>query len=308
MTLQQLEYIVALDNFRHFVKAAEYCFVTQPTLTMQVQKLEEEMGMKIFDRSRKPLKPTLAGEQVLIKARQIVREVEQLKALVHDEVELMEGTFTLGVIPTLSPYLVPLFIAEFTRANPKTHLRIKEMQTADIIHHLKQGTIDLGLLVTPLEERVIREVPIFYEPFLLYLPEGHALQGEIKIIADDLDPQEVLVLEEGHCFREQALAVCSSRGEGMPLGFEYQSGSIEALKALVDRGIGYTLVPELSVINDLGSSQIRRFFEEPVREVSIVVHNSFTKEALLERLRDKIQDAVPEDFTKKKKYVRVKWR
>ena len=300
---------MALDNHRHFVTAANSLYVTQPTLTMQVKKLEEEIGIRIFDRDHKPLKPTMAGEQIIQMARQVLREVARMKAYVSEETESLEGDFTLSIIPTLAPYLLPLFLPKFLEENPKTHLKIREIQTEEIISGLNKGTVDIGLLVTPLENKAVREVPLFYEPFLLYLPENHPLANEQKLTSRRLDPDDMLFLEEGHCFREQALKICYRRDKKKDLGFEYASGSIETLKKLVRQGIGYTLVPELSVVTELDSSNIKRFISpEPVREVSLVVHNSFTKEALIERLHSAIISAVPERFRKSEMFTRVKWR
>jgi LysR family hydrogen peroxide-inducible transcriptional activator len=309
MTLQQLEYVVALDNHRHFVSAANSLFVTQPTLTMQVKKLEHEIGLKIFDRDRKPLRPTPAGEQIISIARQILREVEQMKAFVTDELETLEGDFSMGIIPTLAPYLLPLFLPTFIQENSATRLRIQEMQTDDIVSGLIKGTLDIGILVTPLENKIVREIPLFYEPFLLYLPENHDLTKVQTLTARHIAPEEMLFLEEGHCFREQALNICYRRGKKKKAGFEYATGSIETLKKLVKQGIGYTLVPELSVVEELDLKNIKRFESpEPVREVSIVVHNSFTKEALIERLHDSILQNIPDRFRKFERFTRVKWR
>ncbi len=309
MTLQQLEYIIALDNHRHFVKAAESCYVTQPTLTMLIQKLEAEIGVKIFDRNSKPLQPTPVGEQILSKARQILREVNYLKAFVSDEIESLEGEFTIGIIPTLAPYLLPLFIAQFVKTHPKTKLKIKELQTEHIIAGINKGTIDLGLVVTPLSVSSIRELPLFNEPFLLYLPENHNLNNHKEIKQSDLDSSEMLLMEEGHCFREQTLAICHNNKKKKTKGFEYESGSIEAMKELVKQGMGYTLVPELSVKKEERSKNVKRFKSpEPIREISIIVHTSFTKEALIEHLHESIVNAVPEQFKKMRKFKRIKWR
>ena len=304
MTLQQLEYIIALDEFRHYVTAAERCFVSQPNLTMQVKKLEEEIGVRIFDRNKKPLQPTEIGKEVILRARQILRESKQLKEFVNHEKESMEGEFTIGIIPTLAPYLLPQFLPVFMRDNPKVHLKIQELQTNQIISQLVNGIIDIGLLVTPLNEPTIREIPIFYEPFLLYLPENHRLFKEKLMLAEDLDPSDVLVLDEGHCFREQALSICKGAKHGSSIGFDYQSGSIEALKSLVNNGVGYTLVPELSVINELDSKHIKRFSNpEPVREVSLAVHSSYIKESVIKRLKESIQQVIPERLLEKKSVV-----
>jgi LysR family hydrogen peroxide-inducible transcriptional activator len=276
---------------------------------MQVKKLEEEIGIKVFDRDRKPLKPTPTGQQVIQIARQILREVEQMKAFVTGEIESLEGNFTIGIIPTLAPYLLPLFLPAFIKENPGTKLKVQELRTDEIISRLNNGTLDIGILVTPLEYKTIREVPMFYEPFLLYLPEDHTLSGEKQLTAKQIDPEEMLFLEEGHCFREQALKICYRREKKRETGFEYASGSIETLKKLVKQGVGYTLVPELSVVSELDLKNIKRFVQpEPVREVSIVVHNSFTKEALIERLHDSILQNIPNRFRKFERFTRVKWR
>lgn len=309
MTLQQLEYIVSLDEYRHYVTAAEHCFVSQPNLTMQVKKLEDEIGVRIFDRDKKPLQPTEIGKEVIIRARQILRESKQLKEFVNHEKESMEGEFTIGIIPTLAPYLLPQFLPLFMKENPSVHLKIQELQTSQIISQLENGTIDIGFLVTPLNESAIKEIPVFYEPFLLYLPENHRFLNEKLMLAEDLDPSEVLVLEEGHCFREQALAICKEAKYGSSIGFDYQSGSIEALKSLVQNGVGYTLVPELSVRDDLDSVHVRRFTNpEPVREVSIVVHSSYIKESVINRLKDTIQKVIPGRLLERQAVVKFDWK
>ena len=304
MTLQQLEYIVSLDEHRHYVTAAEHSFVSQPNLTMQVQKLEEEMGVKIFDRTKKPLQPTEVGKEVIVRARKILRESRQLKEFVNHEKEVVEGEFTIGIIPTLAPYLLPRFLPTFLKENPRVHLKIQELQTGQIISQLENGIIDIGLLATPLKEPSIREIPVFYEPFLLYLPENHRLQNQKLLLAEDLDPNDVLVLNEGHCFREQTLAICQQVKDGSSLGFDYQSGSIEALKSLVQNGVGYTLVPEMSVINELDSTHIRRFTSpQPVREISIVVHSSYIKEGVINRLKEYFVKVVPPRFLERQRVI-----
>ena len=308
MTLQQFEYIVALDEHRHYVSAAEHCFVSQPNLTMQVKKLEEEIGVRIFDRDKKPLQPTEIGSQIILRARQILREAKQLKEFVEHEKESMEGEFTIGIIPTLAPYLLPRFLPRFMKENPKLHLKIQELQTSQIISQLENGIIDIGLLVTPLNQAGIRELPVFYEPFLLYLPENHKLFQQKLMLADDLDPSEVLILDEGHCFRAQTLSICKGAKSGSAIGFEYQSGSIEGLKSLVQNGVGYTLVPELSVINDLNDIHIKRFSNpQPVREVSIAVHSSYIRESVIKKLRETIQNVLPDRLLDKQSVVTFDW-
>lgn len=303
MTLQQLEYVIALDEHRHYVTAAAHCYVSQPNLTMQIKRLEEELGVRIFDRDKKPLEPTEIGKEVIARSRQILRETRRLIEFVNHEKESIEGEFHMGIIPTLAPYLLPRFLPSFMKENPLVHLKIQELQTSQIINRLETGMLDVGLLATPLHLNSIREIPLFYEPFLLYLPDNHCFIGEKLILAEDLDPREILVLDEGHCFRDQALSICGTKNSSS-IGFDYQSGSIEALKNLVQEGIGYTLVPELSVIHELKSPHIRRFIQpEPVREVSMVVHNSYIKESFLESLKSAIHQVIPPRLLKKQSVI-----
>jgi LysR family hydrogen peroxide-inducible transcriptional activator len=309
MTLIQLEYIIALDNYRHFVTAARNCFITQPTLTMQVKKLEEEIGFKIFDRSKNPLKPTAPGEKFIAKARQILRETNQLKAMVSDEKESMEGNFTLGIIPTIAPYLLPLFLNNFIKLYPNTYLHIKELQTKDIVEQLNSDRIDLGIVATPLLERTIREIPLYYEPFHLFLSEGHALLQKKLISASDINGNELLLLTEGHCFREQALELCNLGSDISEKGYFYESESIETIKQLVKKNMGITLIPELAILNKEEAQLTRKYkTPAPTREVSIVVHNSFSREKLLDKLHESILKSIPEGLTKKHKTISVKWK
>lgn len=309
MTLQQLEYIVALDTHRHFVKAADSCFVTQPTLTMQVKKLEREIGIQLFERIKKPMTPTPAGLNFIAKARQILRDIEELKAFVSDEIESMEGEFKLAVIPTLAPYVLPLFLPHFLANYPKTKLVIQEMQTEVMLDAIAKDTIDLGLLVTPVDLRGIREIPVFNESFLLYLNEKSDQFRDFNPRPEDLDADNLLLLEEGHCFRAQALAICQKRSTQYGHGFTFQSGSIEALKHLVQQNLGYTLVPELAVTEEERIKNIRRFADpQPTREVSLITSSSFTKEALLEAVRDSIQVNLPKGIDVKQQFMRIKWK
>jgi LysR family hydrogen peroxide-inducible transcriptional activator len=308
MTLQQLEYIIALDNYRNYVKAAESCYVTQPTLSMMVKKLEDEIGVSIFDRDTKPLQPTNTGAEIIDKARQILREVNSLKAYIRDETEDIKGEFTIGIIPTVAPYLLPLFISKFTQLYPSTYLKIKEMQTEQIGDNLAKGLIDVGIAATPLHIPYLREIPVYNEPFLLYEQPNQPFAGNTKTLNPaQLNINDIILLDEGHCFREQALAICGGKkNKKHKLHFEYKSGSIEALKNLVDKGLGKTLVPELSVLGEMNRNNISRFKSpEPVREVSLVIHKSFTREALLEALHKVIAAAVPDRFVKKHKVKRI---
>jgi len=312
MTLQQLEYIVALDYERGFVKAANRMFVSQPTLTMQVKKLEEEVGFLIFDRSAKPLASTRLGEQFLQKARHIIREVKELKAMVSHETETVAGEYKIGIIPTLAPYLIPRFLPGFANAYQDIRMNILEMQSEHLIRDIKNDQLDIGIMATPTGERQIREIPLFNEPFLGFFPKGHPLLKNELINPVELDIDDILLLDEGHCFRNQSLHICKKENKQVqhknPI--EFHTGSIETLKKLVLNGMGYTLVPELSVLDDKkNTGSFKRFHEpEPSREISMIVHNSFSRERMIEVLRNAIISNIPDHFTKKQQYIRVKWR
>lgn len=306
MNIQQLEYIVALDIFRNHVRAAEHCHVTQPTLTMMIKKLEEELGVKIFDRSSQPLKPSPVGEFVISKAQQILQEIRNLKEFLREEKNSIEGEFRLGVIPTLAPYLLPRFLNSFLESHPALSFSVMEMQTHDIVTYLKTGRLDMGILVTPLEDKEIREVPIFYEPILLYTSENMKYYNQEKVSLKSLSTDNLWLLEEGHCFRGQVMNLCTAKGKKANRRLNYQTGSFETLKAMVDNNDGYTLVPELAV--NTKSKAVKHFVSpEPVREVSLVVHHSFVKEMLLMKLREAILKAIPSHFKKNEKYIKVRW-
>lgn len=306
MNIQQLEYIVALDIYRNHVKAAGHCNVTQPTLSMMVKKLEEELNVKIFDRSAQPLKPTPTGQIIIAKARQILQEIKNLKEFIRDQKDSIEGEFRLGVIPTLAPYLLPKFLNSFLANHPGTSFTVMEMQTQEIIDYLKTNRLDLAILVTPLEDKEIREVPIFYEPILLYTSEHLNYYKQEKVNPKSLSLESLWLLEEGHCFRGQVMNLCSAKERKTVNQLNYQSGSFETLKAMIDNDYGYTLIPEMAV--NVKSKHVKRFIEpEPVREVSLAVHHGFVKEALLQKLRDAILKIIPPHFKKNEKYMRVRW-
>lgn len=308
MNIQQLEYVVALDEHRHFVAAAESCFVTQPTLTMQLRKLEEELGVQLFDRSRKPLKPTAEGELFVVRARRILREINELHGALNGEKNTLEGEYRLGIIPTLAPHLLPLFLPAFVGRFPNTQLRIEEMESEGIIKALQEDRLDLAIMATPAGERDLDEVVLFNEAFVFYGPEGHPLLNEKELSSDLLDVAQVLLLSEGHCFRSQALNLCKSQLSHPAFNFHYESGSIDTLKALVRKGVGYTLVPELAV-GAADAPYVKRFAQpQPVREVSLVCHRSFNRSLLLEAIKDLVREHLPAHITRPREIVKIKWR
>ncbi|MBL3655197.1 hydrogen peroxide-inducible genes activator [Fulvivirga sediminis] len=310
MTLQQLQYIVALDTHRHFVKAADSCFVAQPTLTLQVKKLEEEIGINIFDRSTQPIAPTLMGERFIIKARQILREVAGLKEMVNQELNEVKGKFKIGIIPTIAPYLLPLFLKNFSDDHPDIYLEIKEIQSEEIIAGIQNNTLDIGIMATPLSESHVREIPLFYEPFLVYAHRDHLLLKKEAADPANIERKGLWLLDKGHCFRNQVLNICDEeRHNNTETRISFESGSIETLKNMIQSHSGFTLIPELAVHPSYDNDFVKRFKEpQPAREVSLVVHNSFTKELLLSKLRKYILKGVPDGFKKNERFITVKWR
>ena len=303
MTLQQYQYILALDSERNFVRAAEKCFVTQPSLTMQVQKLEDELGVKIFDRSKKPLIPTPIGEQIIAQARIAVQESNRIKELIKESQNELSGDLRVGIIPTLAPYLLPLFAANFEKDYPSIRLLIQELQTERIIGKLRKDELDLGILVTPLEESGINESPLFLEPMLGYVGENHRLSKKKSISMDDLDLDDTWLLSEGHCLRAQVLNICNAHQNDDSQNLVFESGSLETLERLVESHKGMTILPYLATLN-LNANQ-RKMLREfkgnpPVREVSIVKNRVEVKTAMISALQKAIQDSVPKELLQTK--------
>lgn len=300
VTLTQLEYIVAVEKFGNFSAAAKSCFVTQPTLSMQIQKIEEELGVIIFDRSRQPIQATAIGRKILDQSRVVLSESGLIKELISKEKDSIEGDLRLAIIPTLAPYLLPLFLGHFSKNFPQVHLYVEESKTDDIILALQQNQIDIGLVVTPLDEPLLREHPLFHEPFYIYASKSSELAGKKAIAEGDLQDQELLLLTEGHCMREQMLKVCrqSNRHNNSLANVQFESGSIETLCHLVERGNGYTVIPHLAKSwQDYREGKIIPFISpSPSREVSLVVHRSFARESMLKALGDCITKALPAEL------------
>src|SRR5476649_52794 len=225
MTIVQLEYIVAVDTYRSFVMAAEKCFVTQPTLSMQIQKLEDTLGVKLFDRSKQPVTPTEIGIEIIYQARMVLAESEKIKEIVSDRQKELSGELKVGIIPTISPYILPKILHGFIEKYPQVKLIVWEQTTEQIIQQLKLGMIDCGILSTPLHESTLTEIPVFYENFVAYTSKTSKLFKKKHITPDDIDPEEIWVLNEGHCMREQVLNICQRRKTTQSfLHFEYNTG------------------------------------------------------------------------------------
>ena len=298
MTFVQLEYVIAVATYQHFARAAEHCYVTQPTLSMQIHKLEKELGIKIFDRSKQPVVATEAGKQVIEQARRIIAEKNVLAEKVQSFKGVLTGELKVGIIPTLAPYLLPLFITRFTKKYPDVKLTVNEITTEVLITRLREGRIDAGILVTPLNENGIKEQPLFYEELMAYVSRKNEAYQKTYVLPQDIDPNKLWLLEEGHCLRSQIVNLCELRKasrEGSH--FEYEAGSIETLRRMVELNDGITILPELATLT-LNSKQLEliRHFKKPtpMREVSLVVHRDFVKKRLIDALRKEINDSIPE--------------
>lgn len=312
MTLTQLEYIVAVDKHRHFGKAAADCHITQPTLSMQIQKLEEDLGVLIFDRSKQQVKPTEIGEQVIVQAKIVLAEAKKINSLIDEEKSEVEGELKLGIIPTLGPYLLPLFIGSYLKKYPQVKIEVQELLTDDITEKIQNGQLDLGIVVTPLQINFLREIPLFYEEFLAYVSPNHPAFQKKTLCINEMSIEDMWLLQEGHCFREQVVNLCQQR-ENMPglTGLSFQSGSLESLKKLVDKYDGMTLLPELAVfeLNEDDFEKVRYFDDpKPLREVSLVMHKGFMKRKLAESLFSEIQGNLPREMNRKKEGKIITWR
>lgn len=304
MTFTQLEYIVAVDTAKHFAKAAAQCFVTQPTLSMQIQKLEGELGVILFDRTKQPVMATQQGKEIIAQARKILAERDAINELIQIQTGVLQGRLAIGIIPTLAPYLLPLFVQTFTKKYPQVKLVINDLTTEEILIRLKDGRIDAGVLVTPLHEPGINEEPIFYEELLAYVSKSNAAYKKNYVLANDIDPSKLWLLEEGHCFRSQIVNLCELRKSTKDSGqFEYEAGSLETLRRMVELGDGITILPELAAIDlPAKQQQLIRHFKAPVpvREVSIVTHRNFVKQRLVQALKKEIAACLPEKIKKNK--------
>jgi len=316
MNIQQLEYIIAVDNHRHFAKAAEASFVTQPTLSMMIQKLEDELGVKIFDRSQLPVQPTPIGVHIINQARVIIAQVKQVKEIIQEEKGVVQGTFRLGIIPTIAPYLLPGFMKVHEDNQYDIELNIEETTTGQIIERLLNGSLDGAILATPLKNDKISEYPIYYEKFYAYVsPKETSLFAKKALEEEDANISKLWLLEEEHCFRTQILNICNMRKRKKIVGgtvvhplFTYEAGSISTLINIVDNNTGMTIIPEMAVdgLNERQKNSVRPFKDiTPVREISLVTRKDFLRERVINILIDEVKKAVPPTLLNKelKKHI-----
>ncbi len=298
MNIQQLEYIVALDNHRHFSKAAEASFVTQPTLSMMIQKLEDELGVKIFDRSQSPIEPTEVGRKIIDQARVSIAQIHQIKEIIEVEKGVIKGVFRLAIIPTVSPYLLPKLMQTHSEQNTDIRLVISEMTTIQILSGLAKGSIDGGILATPLYDDRMKERPLYYEQFFAYVsPHERFLYAKTSLEEADLRGAKLWLLDEVHCFRTQILNLCNLKTKSLNnSAFTYEAGSIETLINIVDNNNGITVIPEmaLSHLTEVQKKNVRFFKNnKPVREISLLTRKDFLRERLIDIIEEEIKMSVP---------------
>jgi len=297
MTITQLKYVLAVAEYQNFTKAAAHVFVTQPTLSMQIQKLEEELSIIIFDRSKKPIELTEVGEKIVNQARNIVNESERMQDVVDQEKGFIGGDFRLGIIPTIMPTLLPMFLKNFINKYPKVHLKIEELTTAEIIIKLNDGHLDAAIAATPLVQDKIKERVLYFEPFVGYVPKNHRLHSKKQLDRSDLDINDILLLEDGHCFRDGVINICKSlKNNAATDSFQVESGSFETLIKLSNEGFGMTLLPYLNTLDIPKEEQKKylRYFNEPspAREVSLLYKKSELKMQIIDSLYDIIASII----------------
>ena len=294
MTITQLKYCIAVAEHRNFTIAAEHAFVTQPTLSMQIQKIEQKLGVKIFDRTQKPIGLTAVGEKIIMQAKLIVAESTRMLDVVEQEKGVIGGTFKLGIIPTVMPTLLPMFLQTILKAYPELKLEIEEMPTQQIIEQLEKGTLDAGIAATPLSFEEVIEKPLYYEPFMVYAPEHSDLSKQKAIQPQMLAGERILLLQDGHCFRDSALNICKLHNIKHS-SFQINSGSFETLIQLSHEGLGVTLLPYLHAqqISKEQQKNIRSFeTPEPAREVSVVYHKRGLKLHIIKAIHEKIRAVI----------------
>lgn len=295
MTLQQLEYILAVDEHRHFTKAAEQCFVTQPTLSAMIQKLEDELEVKIFDRTQQPITPTQVGDLIIRQAREILVQVDKVKGIIEEEKHEIGGKFRLGILPTIAPYLLPRFFREVVAKYPKLDIQVVEMKTPEIKRALLTGEIDAGILAELSDMEMYNHTHLFYEQFFAYVSRNDSLFEKQTIKSSDLSGEMLWLLDEGHCFRDQMVRFCSikaARGDKLT----YQLGSMETFMRMVESGSGITFVPELALsqMSEAQKELVRPFaIPTPVRRIIMITDKNFIRHTLISALQADIQASVP---------------
>lgn len=298
MTIQQLEYILAVDQFRHFARAAEHCRVTQPTLSAMIQKLEDELGVKLFDRTVQPVCPTAIGVKIIDQARVIMTQAAQVKEIISEEKQSLAGKFRLGVLPTIAPYLLPRFFPQLMEKHPELDIRVTEMKTRDIQQALHTGDIDAAIIASKLEDAFLKEETLFYETFFGYVSPKEPLFKHAMIRTSDITGERLWLLDEGHCFRDQLVRFCQMETVKVNQ-MAYHLGSMETFMRMVESGKGITFIPELAVeqLSEGQKELVRPFaIPRPTRQIVLATNKEFIRHSLLCVLKEEILAAVPKEM------------
>jgi LysR family hydrogen peroxide-inducible transcriptional activator len=295
MTITQLEYILALNEYKSFSKAAKFCCVTQPSLSMQIQKLEEELNLIIFNRKIKPIKPTSEGIQIINSARKIIQEKKSIQNFAQGYHKDVIGEVSIGIIPTIAPYLIPKFLSSFQKKFPNLKLNIFETTTENIYTAINEGKIDIGILV-PITNQEMPLVPLFFEELFLF---SNVLlkNGEID---QNIIPDKLWILEEGHCLSNQIASICNLRNKSnSDTQIVYKTGSLETMLRLAENGMGQTIIPHMLV--DYVSETIKKKifkipFNTPVREIALIYTENYNRKGVIDALKDEIISVIPKEW------------
>ncbi|HCQ30136.1 MAG TPA: DNA-binding transcriptional regulator OxyR [Flavobacteriales bacterium] len=311
-SLTQLTYIVAVDTHKNFVKAAESVHVSQPTLSMQIKKMENDLGVTIFDRTKQPVMPTEIGEKIIAKAREILKHAEHINELIQDYNGVLMGTINIGIIPSLASSFLPKFLPTFAKKYPDLTININELYTENILEELKKDKLDFGIVVTPVKDEKIIEKPLFYEEIMPYFNKNHPLLQKKKLTVADLQCEDLWVLSEGNCFRSQVLNLCANNSEkaGSSKNIHFDSNTIETLVRFVDKEGGYTFVPQM-IYENFSEKKKRKLKKinglTPLREVSLVHTRTFTKATTIQEFIEHIKKSAPEEMLDKSRGTVIEW-
>ncbi|MDA7803346.1 hydrogen peroxide-inducible genes activator [Crocinitomix sp.] len=310
ISLIQLEYLVALDKYKSFSAAAEHCFVTQPTLSMQIKKMENDLEVTLFDRAKKPVTPTDIGAIIVQQAKNILAETAKIEELVQINKDTLSGTLRIGIIPSIAPYLLPSFIGKFAKKHTGIDIHVKELLSEDIMDAIESDRIDVGILATPLPREGFNVIPLFYEKILLYCSKDHDFADYDSIGIQQMQDKKIWLMSNGNCFRNQAINLCDLRQSSDQTSFHYESASIETLIKLVDTEGGLTLLPEMAVdgLTPKKTLLVKPFKNlNPVREVSLISNRIFVKKRMIEALELEIKKSINSEMLEKNRGEIVEW-
>jgi len=303
MTITQLEYIVALNEYKSFSKAAKFCFVTQPSLSMQIQKLEEELNLIIFNRKIKPIKPTTEGLQIINAARKIIQEKKSIQIFAQGYHKDVIGEVSIGIIPTIAPYLIPKFLSSFQTKFPNLKLNIFETTTENIYNAINEGKLDIGILV-PITNQEMPCIPLFFEELFLF---SNVLlkNGELD---QNIIPEKLWILEEGHCLSNQIASICNLRNKSnSDTQIVYKTGSLETMLRLAENGMGQTIIPHMLIdyVSETVKKKIFKIpFNTPVREIALIYSENYNRKGVIDALKDEIISVIPKEWINaKNKYI-----